>query len=634
MKFGTLALLCLSVLALIVGPIVSYGLRRRHWFWSALDGFVLISVGGFVLLHVLPHSIESLGWWALLIATVGFFAPVLLGKLHSVTQRRAQSIALALALVGLVVHAALDGMALGLPNKSSSGFSALALAVVVHRLPMGLAIWMLVRSLMGTRAAIVVLGLVIASTLGGFFLAGQQALMGATWVGALQAAVAGMLLHVLLHHPNDPEDEGVQVRTPLKWAEFLGAFAGLAMVGLFSMTESHDPAHAAHAVDHAHHLSSFGHNFLHLALTSAPALLLGYILAGLLPLLFPRSSMSWLRKGSSMGQVSRGVLFGLPLPICSCGVVPLYQSLIRKGVPTTAAMAFLIATPELGVESLILSVPLLGGQLTGVRLASAFVVAMSVGWLVGRQLPMPEAVKDVEPSQTQQTSWMDKGKRVYRTGFVEILDDTAPWILAGLVIAALVQPAALTKMLAYLPYGTDVVLFAVVGIPMYVCASGATPLAAALIFAGVSPGAAIAFLLAGPATNVTTFGVLSRLHSTKIAAWFGATVILFSVGLGYLTNMLLGVKFASPMQAHHHHHSTSWLEWGSLGILGLAFLMSVLRQGTHGFLLSIFSWGSGDSDEHDHDHSHEHGHEHSHEHAHDHEPCETNKTSCCSKDLI
>lgn len=633
MTFGSLSLLLLSVLALVVGPIVSYGLRRRHWFWSALDGFVLISVGGFVLLHVLPHSLDSLGWWAILAAVLGFFAPVLLGMLHSVTERRAQRIALALALVGLVVHAALDGMALVIPSSSTSGFSALALAVVVHRLPMGLAIWMLVRSLMGTRAALVVLGIVVVSTLGGFFLVGQNGLLESSWVAVLQAALGGMLLHVLLHHPGDPDDEGELVHPRFHWAEFLGALAGLAMVMLFSMTESHNPAHAAHAAHAAnhthHHFSSFGHNFLHLALTSAPALLLGYLLAGLLPILFPRSSMNWLRKGSSMSQVSRGVLFGLPLPICSCGVVPLYQSLIRKGVPTTAAMAFLIATPELGVESLILSVPLLGGELTGVRLASAFVVAMSVGWLVGRQIPMPAEVEEPENANTQTSSWSDKGKQLYHTGFVEILDDTAPWILAGLIVAALVQPAALAKGLSYLPYGTDVVLFAIIGIPMYVCASGATPLAAALIFAGVSPGAAIAFLLAGPATNVTTFGVLSRLHSAKIAAWFGATVILFSIGIGYLTNLLLGVKIASPIQTHHHG-SVNWLGWICLVLLGLAFLMSILRQGVHGFLLSIFSLGSS---EHNHSHHHNHhGHDH-HHHGHNHGHDDDSGSSCsCSKD--
>lgn len=661
MRYGSLALLVLSMVALLFGPIVSYGLRRRHWFWSALDGFVLFAVGGFVFLHVLPDAVRAIHWIAIPIAVVGFLSPLVLVKARHITQQKAQAIALLLTLVGLMVHAAIDGMTLALPTSNQTGFSALALAVVVHRLPMGLAVWLLVRSLFGTRTAIITLLGVGLSTVVGFVMTGNQNLLSGPWIGIFQAFLGGTLVHVLLHHPQDPEDTLPAQKEIWKWPEFAGACVGLALVLLFP--DSHH-----HEIAHTHPGGTFAANFLHIALTSAPALLLGYLLAGLLPTVIPNASMGWLRKGTSLGQVSRGVLFGLPLPICSCGVVPLYQSLIRRGVPATAAMAFLVATPELGIESLLLSLPLLGGPLTGIRLASAFLVAMAVGWFVGRMLP-PPAIQTPEhnPNPTQPMPWRSRFKSTVRVGFVEILDDTAPWILAGLIIAALLQPDSMRSWLTLLPPGTDVVFFAVVGIPIYVCASGATPLAAALIFAGVSPGAAIAFLLAGPATNITTFGVLTKLHNRNIAILFGLSVIVVSVALGYLTNIILGAKFSIPLAAVHqhttqhaaHHHShgiLSLIQWLCLMILGAAFVLSMLRQGIHSFLLSVFSLGTSQEDEHEHDshhhtnthehthehnhnehghghtheHSHKHGHEHTHEHEHEHEQNKSQQPNCQS----
>lgn len=630
MNTTSVAFLVLSMVALAVGPLLSLRLHRRHWFWSSLEGFILFSVGGFVFLDVLPHAFEKLGWWSFLVAMAGFLAPIVLGKLRSVTQHRAQTIALVLALVGLLLHAILDGVALGMSTSSNSGFSSLAMAVVLHRLPMGLAIWLLVRSLLGTRAALATLGLIGAGTVIGCLSAGYPfALLKGTGVAVFQALVGGMLLHVLLHHPTvDEEEEEPVNQGQLKWAEFVGAALGLLCVVLSSDALGGGVVgHAYHNHAHAHSHANpsawavFGKNLLSLSLVSAPALLLGYLLAGLLPVLFPRASLSWLRRGSSVGQVSRGVVFGLPLPICSCGVVPLYQGLIQRGVPATAAMGFLVATPELGVESLILSFPLLGGTMTGMRLASAFVVAMAVGWFVGRKVPMPEAPKDEQKLQPESSDWKAKSKRVLRTGLVEILDDTAPWILVGLVVAAVLQPASITSWLNLLPAGLDVLFFALVGIPLYVCASGATPLAAALIFAGVSPGAAIAFLLVGPATNITTFGVLSRIHSKKIAVWFGFSVIVMTVGLGYLTNYLVGAKVPVPLH-NHAHESGNWLQWTCLAVLAVAFLLSALRLGVRGFLLSVFSLGKKEEEEHDHEHR---------EHTHAEETQPTPSTSGCCK---
>jgi len=133
----------------------------------------------------------------------------------------------------------------------------------------------------------------------------------------------------------------------------------------------------------------------------------------------------------------------------------------------------------------------------------------------------------------------------------------------------------------------DVPLFALLGIPMYVCASGATPLAAVLIHKGVSPGAAIAFLLTGPATNITTFGVLSRLHGRKAAWVAGITMTIAAIMLGLITNVYLGIRVDRPLHDLAFHDATLF-QSGCAAVLVVLFAYSVFRRGPRGVLGEVF----------------------------------------------
>jgi uncharacterized membrane protein YraQ (UPF0718 family) len=258
-----------------------------------------------------------------------------------------------------------------------------------------------------------------------------------------------------------------------------------------------------------------------------------------------------------------------------------------RGAPPAAAMAFLVATPELGVDAIFLSFPLLGMQMTLVRVAGATVVALGVGWLVGRATRSREpAVAQPDAGPPARSAMGARIRQGLRVGFGNVVDDTAPWILAGLAVAAISAPFLDSAPLAALPAGVDVLLFAVLGVPTYVCASAATPLVAALLVGGLSPGAALAFLITGPATNVTTFGVLSQLHGRRTAGAFSLAIIGTSVGLGYLVNV-----FFADIQ--HVALDTLLAETPSLikilaaiG-LGLVFLSSLLRRGPRGFLAEL-----------------------------------------------
>ncbi|MGM0559054.1 MAG: permease, partial [Myxococcota bacterium] len=223
----------------------------------------------------------------------------------------------------------------------------------------------------------------------------------------------------------------------------------------------------------------------------------------------------------------------------------------------------------------------------------------------------------------------EKLREMIRFGFAEVVDDTAPWIVAGLVLAAVLSSGGIPDWTHQLPLGLDVVFFAILGMPFYVCASGATPLAAALVFAGVSPGAGIAFLISGPATNVTTFGVLSQLHGKRAAATFAVAVIAFSIGVGYAINLVWDASGLAGQASGLDPHG-SWIQWASLAGIGLIFLASLVRVGPTVWLNTVLSFGMSSEDDCCEDSCGGDGHDHDHDHGH--AAPSPDDSSCCSSD--
>jgi hypothetical protein len=537
-----------------------------------------------------------------------------------------QALAIAFVLAGLAVHAFLDGTVLvehGDHGSHGAVEGLLGLGVVLHRLPVGLAIVWLVQPRYGLRGSLVVAAVLMGfSTLG--YAVGEAMLAGLAGQGMalFQAFVAGSLLHVVLHAPGGAEapcelgcghDHHDHVHHgPVTAGEHGGhghahahASAPVAVAGAASHGKSHRLAGVGallglallvgltltHPVPRtaAQELGS-GSAFLTLALESAPALLLAFVAAALVHAFFPAAGLRWLRGGTPLRQAARGVALGPLLPICSCGVLPLYRSLVARGTPLPAALALLVAAPEVGGASMLVSLALLGGPLTAGRIAAACVTALIVGVIVGGQRgsePRPR-LPTVPPAAVDQQPWSARLRFGARVAFLEDVDHTAPWLLLGLAVAALAEPFLGADELRHLPPSVEVPLFALAGIPAYVCASGATPLVAVLLHKGLSPGAALAFLLTGPATNLTTFGVLARAHGRPFAARFAGIMILVPVALGYIANVALGS--AAPLSLHEvATENHPWYEAASLAALGVLFLASLLRQGPRAFLGQVFS---------------------------------------------
>ncbi|MFH1566433.1 MAG: permease [Gemmatimonadota bacterium] len=590
--------LLLSLLALGVGPLIYHLARAAGHMLAALDGFVYVAIGGLVLLHIMPETFALAGWAALVGGLVGLVLPSLAEHRLGGRAQQVHNVALVLGLAAIGLHAFLDGLALvtGSHGEPDAGHM-LPMAVILHRVPVGLTIWFLLRPLYGRGTAAAVLALIAAATTVGFA-AGEplQAAMESRARGVFQALVAGSLLHVVVHRSYPVS--GSAGAPGWRWQSGLGAAGGIALLAAITTSHTVGPA-----------LRDAGQVFVQLARESAPALVLAYAGAGLIHTFLPRASLAWMGRGSPLSQAARGVAFGLPLPICSCGIVPVYRSLVGQGVPIAAAMAFMIATPEMSLDAVLISVPLLGGGFAAVRVAAAAAVALLVGWLLGRSARVLVSAGDAEGDSTAAPGGVWKGLRqAAASGFGGVVDDTAPWILVGLGMASLVHPLFQAEWLKLLPRGTEVAVFALLGMPTYVCASGATPLVAVLIGKGVSPGAALAFLLTGPATNITTFGVLARLHGRRLALAFGAGIAALSVALGLLVNALWPDLAAAARQ-----REMGVGDWGpetvAVAVVGAAFALSLLRRGPRAFVGELFEAGDNDDScqtgEHDaRDHAH------------------------------
>lgn len=630
-----LLLLGTALATVLISPLMLRFARANRWL-PFLDGFALVGVGGIAALHLLPEAFEFGGPISGAFFLLGLFLPSLGEKF---AQRRTHRSAIILVTCGILPHMLLESAALGAAPEDK--LIVLGAAIVAHRLPVALFVFSMIGNAYSLRRAWQIMFLLAAATLLGYWL-GDRIMVdmhqsGLAW---LQALVGGTLLHVIFahelkrkpitrtrfqlseatpadhhtptehehahdhhghqhHHHNTHEthethgthehsnahpawlqlhdhDHGPGDGTN-RWAT-LGAFFGAVLVASFMLL----PAEHGHGSTH----EGFGDIFLALSLETAPILLLAYILAGLLRSLITPTQLEWLGKGSSSLRALKGVTFGLPLPICSCGVLPIYETLVRRGVPASAAIGFLVATPELGLDAILLSIPLLGWELTGARLVAAFTVAFLVAIFVGRKLSAhPKIEGAAQTASTQPFS--QRIKDGIHFGLVELFDHTFPWVLAGLLVAAWVEPMLSSTLFDAIPSYLQVPLFAIIGIPVYVCASGSTPLAAIAIHKGVSPGAAIAFLIAGPATNITTFGIMSKLHGKKTALAFGVAVAMGAIGAGLLVDCF-AIQAVLDLHAHTHE-SSDYLGWIGIGIITVLFLVSLTRQGPRGAMSQITS---------------------------------------------
>lgn len=325
---------------------------------------------------------------------------------------------------------------------------------------------------------------------------------------------------------------------------------------------------------------------LHLSSESAPYLLLGFLLAGILHEFVPSGWIARRLGGERVGGVFLASLVGLPLPLCSCAVVPTADALHRKGAGRSSTLAFLISTPETSVESIALTFGLFGGTMAIVRPVVAMLTAIAAGLVslalgrppVLREAPIgsptghadshacghahPEhhdacdAIGRFDPDDafgTSNESLSSRARRALRFGFGTLFDDLFPSLLLGLGTAVLVTALLPDDLIPSLLAGRSgllpLLLVAVSSAPLYLCASAATPLAAALVLKGLSPGAALVLLLVGPATNLATIGLVGRRFGRGAVVLYVGMVLGMAIGAGWLVDAFARTSIEQALRA-------------------------------------------------------------------------------------
>ena len=391
-------------------------------------------------------------------------------------------------------------------------------------------------------------------------------------------------------------------------------------------------------------------NFWHLFLLSAPWLMLGLFIAGLLNVYLPANFLNRHLGKEGLWTTVKAAFIGAPMPLCSCGVIPAAIGLRRAGASKSATTAFLVSTPETGVDSVSVADVWLGPVMAIIRPIAAVCSAIVAGVLVGKdselqqvqstesdkestkadsccssKQPKPVTTtsccskeapakpaqsccssKESQPIQEQQQSCstekaapiqksccsseqptkavesrFSKLKRAVSFSCNKLLEDTMIWLMIGLFFAALVQTYVPESFLSQWGNGILAMLVVIlISIPMYICATASTPIAAGLLLSGVSPGAVLVFMLAGPATNIATLGVVGKELGKRAVFAYLIGVIGTALAFGFLTDYLV-VQYGfvvAPMMGEEHEVLPHWLSLAAGIVLAILILRLLLKM--------------------------------------------------------
>ena len=316
----------------------------------------------------------------------------------------------------------------------------------------------------------------------------------------------------------------------------------------------------------------------HIMLELAPWLFVGALVAGALHALVPAAFLE--RHLTGRWAVMKAALVGVPMPLCSCAVIPVGLGLKQHGASNGAVTAFLISTPQTGVDSIAVSAAMLGWPFAAFKFVSAFVIGLVGGTLTDALVPHEPAAAPAGPACDVRRS---SRLHTMLVQSVEMIRSIWRWLAAGIVVSAAITyflpPDALAGFGAGGGFGAMLLAMAI-GMPLYVCAVASVPIAAALVHGGFPPGAALVFLIAGPACNVATMGAVYRSLGRRTFAIYMLTIAVGSLSFGWAFESIIdvaGLHAAAGHSGHGGHDIESW--W--------AVASAVL-------LLALFAWFAWD----------------------------------------
>ncbi|MDP6407880.1 MAG: SO_0444 family Cu/Zn efflux transporter [Planctomycetota bacterium] len=548
----------------------------RRWSAGGLHLFAAVSAGiflGTVFLHLQPELAElgaehdSAPWLA---ALGGFLGLFLLEKVWlrgggANLELDGHTVLWVSLLVGLSVHALAAGVALSALLGASAGAGVLLLPLLWHKMTESFSLATVMKLAgVGNGRGLWVQLLFAAVTPAGLLLgarfadgaAAQPILLGFASGTFLYVAVCDLLPEVF--HDLDRARDRV-----------LGLLAGVVAVAALPHHLDGDPSF----------VPVFLARSLDVFVAMAPYLLGGFLLAGFISQLIRPAWLARHLSGNDLSSVGIASVVGAPLPLCSCSVIPLAVALRRSGASKGSTSAFLISTPETGIDSVSVTYALLDPLMALVRPLAAVASALFTGMAVSlfarsRHDDTPraglgdgggggscckKAAALTAPVEERPPEAGNLVVRALRYAFVEMLDDLAGALLAGILLSGLMTAVIPDAWFdgALFSGAMGLVVMLMIGVPIYVCAAASTPLAAAMVLKGLSPGAALVFLLAGPATNMATLAVMARTLGARVVAVHIAGLASVTLALGFAVDWLyrsLGRELVARAGEHHAAH--------------------------------------------------------------------------------
>ena len=294
----------------------------------------------------------------------------------------------------------------------------------------------------------------------------------------------------------------------------------------------------------------------------APYLLFGMLVSGLITV-FIDSQFIYRHIGSKdFKSVFKSTIFGVPLPLCSCGVIPVAATLRDSGASKGSTVSFLVSTPQTGIDSIFLTYGLLGPIIAIFRPLAAIFSGFLSGMIINRfdDDIYHHQTESAPPPSIKQTTLIQKINQGIVYGFKTLPADIVIPLFQGLVIAALISLLIPPELITdYFSTNTFIQFLFILGIsiPFYVCATASIPIAVALMAKGISPGAAFVFLMAGPATNASSIAIIKKILGQKILYYYIALISITAVFFGVVLDFFFLIN--DPPNVMHHHHSMDFL---------------------------------------------------------------------------
>ena len=308
----------------------------------------------------------------------------------------------------------------------------------------------------------------------------------------------------------------------------------------------------------------------------APYLMFGFLIAGILSVFISPSNIQKHLSGKGISPIVKASIFGIPLPLCSCGVIPVATSLYRKGANKSATTSFLVSTPQTGIDSIILSYAFFGPVFMMIRPISALIAGLLSGLLTEIINP---GVSDTDADCDSHKNKKHKNVlyKVFYYAFITLPQDIAKPLITGMGIAALIS--------IFIPNDFfigkfdsnvfEMISILIISIPLYVCATASIPIAAALMLKGVSAGAVFVFLMAGPATNMATITTIWSTLGKKSTAIYLSSVSIIAILTGFIMNTFFTINLDNVM--HYHEHMNPIIGYTTSFIFILILINSIIK---------------------------------------------------------